>query len=136
MHVPLQPVLTARQAWFVCSTAPPAVYVTRAPVTSCGNVCTLQARNFVLEVSMDQTVEQALGIVECEACGADTFEANLTCHSCKQTWDACVVSGYPVRSRERLVPRNNMATQRDDWNVWVGKFGTDPMTGTPATPMY
>lgn len=85
---------------------------------------------------MDQTVEQALGTVECEHCGVDTFEANLTCHSCKQCWDPCVVSGYPVPSRERLVPRNNMAARRDEWNLWCGKFHTDPMTGTPAAPMY
>ena len=96
----------------------------------------LQARNFVLEVSMDQTVEQSLRTVQCEQCGVDTFEANLTCHSCKQSWEPCLVSGYPVQQRERLVPRNNAAARRDEWNVWVNKFHADPMTGTPAAPMY
>jgi hypothetical protein len=41
-----------------------------------------------------------------------------------------------MRQRERLVPRGNMAARREDWNNWVAKFRTDPLTGTPATPMY
>jgi len=102
----------------------------------CCHCLHLKARNFVLEVSMDQTVEQVLGTMECDQCGVDTFEANLTCHSCKQAWEPCIVSGYPVRPRERLVPRNNAAARRDDWNLWVNKFHTDPMTATPAAPMY
>lgn len=99
-------------------------------------VCALQARNYVLEVSMDASVEQALGSCSCEQCGVDTYEANLTCHSCKQHWEPCVVSGYPVRPSERLVPRSNMAARRDDWNLWVTRFHTDPMTGGAAAAMY
>lgn len=85
---------------------------------------------------MDQTVEQALRTTECEQCGVDIFEANLTCPRCKQCWEPCVVSGYPVRSRERLVPRSNTAARREEWNVWVNKFSTDPLTKAPAAAMY
>lgn len=114
----------------------PPSSVPASPIQQCLVLLHPQARNFVLEVSMDQTVEQALSTMECEHCGVDTFEANLTCHSCRQAWDPCVVSGYPMRQRERLVPRGNMAARREDWNNWVAKFRTDPLTGTPATPMY
>lgn len=96
----------------------------------------LQARNYVLEVSMDQQVEQSLATRLCEQCGVDTYEANLTCHSCRAQWDACAVSGYPVEPGERVVLSNNLAARRDDWNVWVDKFHTDPLTGAPATPFY
>ena len=97
---------------------------------------TPQARNYVLEVSMDQQVEQTLATRACEHCGVDTYEANLTCHSCRAHWDACAVSGYPVEPGERVVPSNNMAARRDDWNAWVNKFHTDPFTGAPAAPLY
>lgn len=41
-----------------------------------------QVRNYVLELSMDRRVEQQLGAAPCDACGADTYEANLACHVC------------------------------------------------------
>lgn len=41
-----------------------------------------QARNYVLELSMDRRVEQSLGARRCEGCGSDTYEANLSCHAC------------------------------------------------------
>jgi hypothetical protein len=96
----------------------------------------LQARNYVLEVSMDQQVEQSLSTRPCEHCGVDTYEANLACHACQAHWEPCAVSGYPVPPGERVVLCGNTAARRDDWNAWVNKFHTDPMTGAPATPLY
>jgi intraflagellar transport protein 172 len=86
---------------------------------------------------MDAGVEQALATVACEHCGADTYEAALTCHSCRQAWEPCVVSGYPVHPQDRLVPpRSNMAARRSDWNTWVGKFKADPLSGAPAASVF
>lgn len=85
---------------------------------------------------MDQQVEQSLATRPCEHCGVDTYEASLTCHSCQAHWDPCTVSGYPVEPGERVVPGNNLPARRDDWNVWVNKFHTDPLTGAPAAPLY
>ncbi len=48
---------------------------------------------------MDQSIEQSLSLRPCEQCGTDTYEANLTCHSCKCKWEPCSVSGYPVQVR-------------------------------------
>jgi intraflagellar transport protein 172 len=53
-------------------------------------------RNFVLELSMDQSVTQSLSLRTCEFCGTETYEANLSCHQCKNKWEPCAVSGYPV----------------------------------------
>lgn len=102
--------------------------------TCCGTP--LQARNFVLELSMDQQVEQVLGTRTCEHCGIDTYEASLTCHSCKHKWEACAVSGYSVPPLEKVVAKSNLPARRDDWNAWVSRFQTDPITGTAATPVY
>ncbi|WIA40104.1 hypothetical protein OEZ86_013511 [Tetradesmus obliquus] len=95
-----------------------------------------EARNYVLEVSMDQAVEQSLSTRPCEHCGVDTYEAALTCHACGAHWEPCAVSGYPVPPGEKVVPRGNTAARKDDWNAWVNKFHTDPVTGAPATPLY
>lgn len=86
---------------------------------------------------MDASLEQALGTAPCEHCGADTYEAALACPSCGGAWEPCVVSGYPTRAAERLVlPRSNMSARRADWNAWVGRFKSDPITGASAAPMF
>ena len=54
---------------------------------------THQVRNFILELSMDQQVEQVLSTRRCEQCGTATYEANLTCHNCKVKLEPCSVSG-------------------------------------------
>ncbi|KAI8469208.1 MAG: intraflagellar protein IFT172 [Monoraphidium minutum] len=102
----------------------------------CGERLREEARNYVLELSMDRRVEQALGTVGCGACGADTYEANLSCHACGHRWEACAVSGYPVHQAERVVSKGGLPARRDDWNAWVAAFGTDPVTGIAATPLY
>ena len=85
---------------------------------------------------MEQQVQQALSTRSCEHCGVDTYEANLTCHSCKHKLEACAVSGYPVPPLERVVTKSNMVARREDWNAWVQKFSSDPVTGAAATPLY
>lgn len=100
-----------------------------------------EARNFVLEVSMDAAVEQQLSTRPCDRCGAPCYEANLSCPSCKHRWEPCCVSGYPVLPAQRIEVQPGTAQQasvanREDWNAWVGKTGTDPLTGAAATARY
>ncbi|MEW5300130.1 MAG: hypothetical protein WDW38_002966 [Sanguina aurantia] len=100
-----------------------------------------EVRNLVLEISMDRAVEQALDTRTCESCGGQTYEANLVCHnhSCKHRSEACVVTGYPVPSHERVVSKANgteVVAIRDHWNTWVQAFSTCPVTGGAAMPMY
>jgi intraflagellar transport protein 172 len=59
----------------VDATDPPHPRSTQTPLPQ-------KARNYVLELSMDRRVEQQLGSHPCDACGADTYEANLSCHAC------------------------------------------------------
>ncbi len=96
-------------------------------------------RNLVLEISMDRSTEQSLSVKSCEHCGKPTYEANLTCHFCKKKYEPCVVTGYPIHSYDRVVFKNNgpeLNAIRDMWNKWVEAFGTDPVTGMQAAPMY
>lgn len=98
-----------------------------------------QVRNFILELSMDQNVEQSLATRACENCGTETYEANLSCHNCKHKWEPCAVSGYPVQAHEKVVSKTNgfdVVAIRDHWNQWVTTFHSCPVTGGPAAPMY
>ncbi|GAX77698.1 hypothetical protein CEUSTIGMA_g5141.t1 [Chlamydomonas eustigma] len=96
-------------------------------------------RNFILELSMDQSVEQVLSNRRCDQCGTATYEANLTCHNCKNKLEPCSVSGYPVASYDLVVSKQNgldVIAIRDRWNQWVTAFRTCPVTEGAATPMY
>lgn len=96
-------------------------------------------RNYVLELSMDQGMEQVLSTRSCDQCGTATYEANLTCHHCKSKLEPCAVSGYPVSSYDRVVSKQNgfdVVAIRDHWNTWVTTFRACPVTNGSATPMY
>jgi hypothetical protein len=84
-------------------------------------------------------VEQTLTMRACDHCGAQTYDGSLSCHACKHQWEACMASGYPILSGERVVNGSGagaVVAKRDDWNAWVNKFGTCPVTGEPAVQMY
>ncbi|KAF5830572.1 intraflagellar protein IFT172 [Dunaliella salina] len=98
-----------------------------------------EVRNFVLELSMDQAVDQTLSTRPCDSCGVQTYEANLECHNCKHRWEACAVSGYPTMEHEKLVTKSNgydVVAIRDMWNTWVDTFRECPVTGGPASAKY
>ena len=44
-------------------------------------------------MSMDQSVSQELTHRSCSQCGASSYDASLTCHSCQNKSEACCVSG-------------------------------------------
>jgi intraflagellar transport protein 172 len=48
-------------------------------------------------------VEQSLSMRTCGTCGNETYEAALTCHSCKTQSDMCMITGYPIPVGERTV---------------------------------
>lgn len=100
--------------------------------------CALQARAFVLEVSLQAGAAAAqLPTMECGACGGQRFDAALACPACGVQWEACVASGYPVDDpAARVVSTSGLPARRDAWNEWVEAFGTDPVTGVPAVPSY
>lgn len=53
----------------------------------------MQVRDRVLAMSMDQSVSQELTHRSCSQCGASTYDASLTCHSCQNNSEACCISG-------------------------------------------
>ena len=94
-----------------------------------------EVRDWVLALSMDQQVEQTLPTRTCGKCNGQTYVAGLTCCRCKAKSEACVVSGYPVPTGQRVLHEGRSAS-RGDWNEWTMKFGTDPWSGKSAQPKY
>lgn len=97
-----------------------------------------EVRDWVLALSMDQAVEQSLSLRTCAQCGTDTYEGNLTCHSCKASSEACAVTGYPIPAGERVASKGDatVAARKEDWNTYVGRFQTCPINGTVQSPIY
>ncbi|EGF80053.1 hypothetical protein BATDEDRAFT_11418, partial [Batrachochytrium dendrobatidis JAM81] len=52
-----------------------------------------EVRDWVLQVSLDQSVNQELDKRDCDKCGTSIYEASLECYSCKFKSDACIITG-------------------------------------------
>ena len=55
-----------------------------------------EVRDWVLALSMDQKVEQALSTRECSSCNSNIYAGSLLCVHCKAVSEACIVSAAPV----------------------------------------
>ena len=53
----------------------------------------LQARDWVLAISMDQSVAQELSQRSCTQCGAETYEGAIICHACRKPAETCAITG-------------------------------------------
>eukprot|EP01022_Parablepharisma_sp_SALTPOND_P020315 TRINITY_DN365_c0_g1_i1.p1 TRINITY_DN365_c0_g1~~TRINITY_DN365_c0_g1_i1.p1 ORF type:complete len:1766 (-),score=259.62 TRINITY_DN365_c0_g1_i1:1103-6400(-) len=55
-----------------------------------------EIKDWVLQLSVQQKVEQRLNTKPCDQCGAHVYEASLTCPKCRKGWEPCIASGYPL----------------------------------------
>ena len=97
-----------------------------------------EVRDWVLALSMDQAVEQSLSIRTCSQCGADTYEGNLVCHTCKSSSEPCAITGYPIPAGERVANKgdSSVVARKEDWNTYIGRFQMCPVTHTVQSPIY
>jgi len=81
-----------------------------------------QIRDWVLEINMDGGVGNQLPVRTCEFCNYDqVYEASLQCTQCKNGWEPCIISGYPlIRSQSISCKFCNMGALRDMWNDFIG----------------
>jgi intraflagellar transport protein 172 len=85
---------------------------------------------------MPPQIEQTLSTVSCDSCGQAVYEASLQCPGCSARWEACAVSGYPACAGARVTSKSGQVARREEWNQWVSKFQSCPVTGAPAQPIY
>jgi intraflagellar transport protein 172 len=95
-----------------------------------------EVRSWILE-NVVSTTAHTLPTRACEKCGKETYEPSLCCHSCKQTYAPCVVTGYPIARDKRVQCKTcTHAANRDDWNTFVSKMKVCPWCGSLANPIY
>mmetsp|Transcript_43825 Transcript_43825/g.127597 ORF Transcript_43825/g.127597 Transcript_43825/m.127597 type:complete len:803 (-) Transcript_43825:142-2550(-) len=94
-------------------------------------------REWVLQKSMDQSVQAKLDTRPCDKCRTETYVANMTCQSCQTKYEPCVVTGYPVTKKSRVECTNcKCASNKDDWNMWVQFFKTCPWCTAPQNAQF
>ena len=55
-----------------------------------------EVRDWVLQISMNQEVDQTLRTRTCPSCNEEHYEASTICPNCKHNYESCIGSGYPV----------------------------------------
>jgi len=88
-----------------------------------------EARDWVLAVSMDSSVEQALPPHD-PAADPSIYDALYPNKAAK-----CIVTGFPIPEMLRI-DINNSTANKKDWNAFVEKSKTCPWTGQSASPQY
>ena len=84
-------------------------------------------KDWVLEISMNQKVEQSLSLIACDNCGSQMYEASLKCSSCSAGYEPCLITGYPVMRRTQTFCSNcNRLSNKDDWSQYLVVNSTCP----------
>jgi intraflagellar transport protein 172 len=78
-----------------------------------------QIRDWVLQTSLDQKVNQELDKRECAHCHTKTYAASLVCHHCSHKSEPCVVTGYPVIGAKVKCSTCSRSANQEDWNKYV-----------------
>ncbi|KAL2912183.1 hypothetical protein HK105_208316 [Polyrhizophydium stewartii] len=95
-----------------------------------------EVRDWVLQVSLDQKVNQEIDTRECDQCGTLIYDASLVCYNCKKASEPCIVTGYPVlRNSVKCTTCSRMAN-KDDWNKFVMIERICPWCATSQAPIY
>ncbi|KAJ3273642.1 hypothetical protein HDV01_004251 [Terramyces sp. JEL0728] len=95
-----------------------------------------QIRDWVLQISLDQKVNQETDKRECENCKTVIYDASLDCYSCKKVYEPCVVTGYPLsRNRVKCTTCSKFAN-KDDWNKYVMIERACPWCRSSQAPIY
>jgi len=95
---------------------------------------TEEVRDWVLQLSMDNSVEPTLDMRNCESCGTSIYAASCSCHNCGHNAKPCIITGYPVLRDSVNCKSCSMPANRDDWNSYVVKCKTCPWCGAVANP--
>jgi len=86
-----------------------------------------EIRELVLGWSVSSSIAQRMEERSCENCGKNIYGAALSCRHCGFQSAPCVVTGQPVLRASRVDCSNcKSQANRDDWNVYINKFGSCP----------
>lgn len=94
-------------------------------------------KDWVLQVSMDQKVDQNLSLCSCEICNAQMYEASLKCFNCNNTYEPCLITGYPVFKKSQVSCSNcYKPSNKNDWNQFLAVNSTCPWCSSIQSQEY
>eukprot|EP01116_Phalansterium_solitarium_P017861 TRINITY_DN4518_c0_g2_i1.p1 TRINITY_DN4518_c0_g2~~TRINITY_DN4518_c0_g2_i1.p1 ORF type:complete len:240 (+),score=106.90 TRINITY_DN4518_c0_g2_i1:1319-2038(+) len=94
-------------------------------------------RSWVLQASLNASMDRMLATRPCDNCAVELYEAASTCYQCKNMYDCCVVTGYPVLRNSKISCTScAKPANREDWNKYVLKLKVCPWCNSSQTPAY
>jgi len=83
---------------------------------------------WILQNSVDKSFKKELNTKSCPKCKKSNFEANVICHSCKNQFETCVITGAPIYPNDDIVKCSQCGRKglKECWKEWVGLFQTCP----------
>jgi intraflagellar transport protein 172 len=88
--------------------------------------------DWVLEETVGGQVEPQLPTTPCKKCGRAIYAPNLQGPFCKQEFDFCHVTGYPVTTATKCTACG-VTANRADWGLFIAKTGRCPCCDAPQT---
>ena len=95
-----------------------------------------EARDWVLQVSLDQKVKQEIDYRNCEECQSQIYDASLSCYNCKASAEPCVITGYPILRNKVRCNSCNRCANKEDWNKFTMLERVCPWCGTSQQPVF
>jgi len=84
-------------------------------------------RDWLLQISINQKVDQVLPTRSCDQCMTKIYEASLKCFKCKAQWEPCILSGYPlVKTNTVLCKSCGKGALKENWSVHLQNFANCP----------
>ena len=90
------------------------------------------AKQWVLEMTIEGSVEPQLPTSPCSKCGRQIYSANLSCPYCKAHFEFCHITGMPVINETKCTACGATAN-RADWGLYISKTGRCPCCDAPQT---
>jgi len=77
---------------------------------------------WIIQNSVDKTIEYTLPKRECPKCKTLIFEYNVSCHSCSYSFDQCIITGYPINTQTETISCSNCNKKalKEAWKEWIG----------------
>jgi intraflagellar transport protein 172 len=91
-----------------------------------------KANDWVLEETVGGEVDAQLPMTSCRKCGRQIYAANLECPFCKQVFEFCHVTGYPIANGTKCTACG-VTANRTDWGQFIAKTGRCPCCDAPQT---
>ena len=95
-----------------------------------------EVRDWVLQVSMNNSVEQVLDTRHCVKCSESVYSASLTCPSCRTQSDPDILTGFPITDKLVTCQSCSSKSSKVSWNALVATTAECPWCLAPAKPIY